>query len=78
MTNTQLLHKDKKMKQYLVYHEDGNLSSNQPETKIEILNYYNEWRFKDDGTAHHPKLKSLKQVEEWYGVSVQTYTGQIF
>tara|TARA_B100000575_G_scaffold70110_1_gene54416 strand:- start:342 stop:545 length:204 start_codon:yes stop_codon:yes gene_type:complete len=66
------------VKKYLVYHEDGNLSSNQPETKTEILDYYNEWRFKEDGTAHHPKLKSLKQVEYHYHVSIQTYNGQIY
>ena len=59
------------MNKYFVYHEDGKLSSDCPETKTQILNYYNEWRYKDDGTAHHPKLKSLKQVQEWYGVLIK-------
>lgn len=59
------------VKKYLVYQEDGNLSSYYPESKTEILDYYNDYRFKDDGTAHHPKLKSLKQVQEWYGVLIE-------
>jgi len=64
------------MKKYLVYHDDGNLSSYEPETKKQILDYYNEWRFKDDGIAHHPKLKTLKEVREWYSVSIETYKNQ--
>lgn len=66
------------VKKYLVYQEDGNLSSYHPESKTEILDYYNDYRFKDDGTTHHPKLKSLKEVEFHYGVSIQTYNGQIY
>lgn len=66
------------MKKYLVYHDDGNLSSYEPETKKQILDYYNnnEWRFKDDGIAHYPKLKTLKEVREYFAVSIETYKNQ--
>lgn len=56
---------------YLVFHDDGALSSYEPQTKDEILEYYNEHRFNSvDGKEMYPNLKTLKAVQYYCGVKI--------